>query len=176
MHILFQTDRLEFRPLQISDWQFLQEIGGSQEVACMLSSVPSPWKENDVKAWIVKSEFKNEVGFRLGICLHGGRLIGMIGLGGEYQPSVSYFVSQQFWGRGFATEALNGLLDYAFLTYNLDIVTSDVFFDNVSSQHVLKKSGFKKYGQEMGISQARLEPAVVFLYRLSKVQFESRIL
>jgi hypothetical protein len=54
--------------------------------------------------------------------------IGMVGLhpqpepsphGFTLQPELGYWLGRTFWGRGFATEAVRSVRDYAFTTLNL---------------------------------------------------------
>ena len=166
-----ETERLILRPLHRSDAPDLQAIAGNDATARNMCSVKSPWPLKDVEAWIDNSRFKGCIGFRLGIELKGGRLIGSVGLGGEADPSVSYFVAEQFWGRGIISEALRALLQYSFARFDLPMITSDVFVDNPASARVLEKHGFVKIGEDMASSPARVEPAQILLYRLDRQRF-----
>lgn len=42
----------------LDDWQAMQRIGGHPSVAPMLATVTSPWVEDEVKTWIVRSLFR----------------------------------------------------------------------------------------------------------------------
>lgn len=170
-----ETERLFLRPLQRSDAPELQKIAGNDATARNMCSVKSPWPLKDAEAWIEKSRFRGQIGFRLGIELKGGRLIGSVGLGGEADPSVSYFVAEQFWGRGIVSEALSALLQYSFARFDLPMITSDVFVDNPASARVLEKHGFEKIGVDTASSPARVEPAQILLYRLDRKRFLGKV-
>lgn len=169
-----KTARLILRPLVSDDWRAVAQLGGNPCIAKMMGSIKTPWQEADVKDWINRARFRGRVGFRLGVCLTDGTLIGVVGLGGVRQPSVSYFIGQNFKGRGYGQEALRAILAYGFEQFDLPMITSDVFTDNPASIHMLEKAGFEKCGQEMAESQARVEPHSVFLYRLTRDLYQSR--
>lgn len=167
------TQNLFLRPLAEDDIAELQFIAANAQVAPYLMSVSIPWPKSAVRTWIKQGQPTGKPGFRLGVCLQGGRLIGAIGLGPGAYPSLFYFISEQFWGRGFATESARALLGFAFARYGLDAVQADSFTDNPASMRVLGNLGFEKTGQGTGTSLARLEPAPVNLYRLTRTKFES---
>ncbi|WP_096154171.1 GNAT family N-acetyltransferase [Bacillus sp. FJAT-45066] len=53
---------------------------------------------------------------------------------------------KEYWGKGYGTEALKILLDYAFLELNLHRVLLRVFSLNERAIHIYKKLGFVKEG------------------------------
>lgn len=168
-----ETARLRLRVLTVADIPDLQRIAGIDQIARNLGSVTAPWPTSDVKGWIHKSRFRGRVGFRLGIETKDRVLIGSVGLGGEFQPSISYFIDQEYSDQGYASEALQAILSYSFKQFNLTMITADVFIDNPASKRILEKSGFEQCGSEMAQSAARVEPAPVSLYRLTRDRFES---
>jgi RimJ/RimL family protein N-acetyltransferase len=168
------TPRLVIRPLRLRDAPNLTRFGGLPDVARMLGSVPAPWPLDHAEGWIAKGAWTGTLGFRLGVCLPGGTLIGMVGLGG--QPiSAAYFIDPDHAGHGYATEAMQALLGHAYARFDMDEIIADHFTDNPTSGRVLEKLGFQKTGEGTGTSAARLEPAPVVNYRLSKARFESLI-
>lgn len=69
------------------------------------------------------------------------------------KPNVTYWIDREFWGRGFATQALSLFLRE---------VTSRPLYasaakDNVGSLRVLEKCGFQIIGIERGYANARGE-------------------
>jgi RimJ/RimL family protein N-acetyltransferase len=60
---------------------------------------------------------------------------------------LGYWIGRQFWGYGFATEAANVVLDYAFDVAFIAVVTAGCFFDNFRSMRVLRKLGFQVTGE-----------------------------
>ena len=76
--------------------------------------------------------------------------IGGIGFAGfpdqEGVTMVGYFIDGNHREKGFATEALNCLIDWAKLEPSLKTIIADTPFFNLPSQNVLKKAGFKEFG------------------------------
>jgi RimJ/RimL family protein N-acetyltransferase len=168
------TPRLVIRPLRLRDAPNLIRFGGLPDVARMLGSVPSPWPLDHAEGWIAKSVWTGKLGFRLGVWLQDGTLIGMVGLGGA-PMSAAYFIDPGHAARGYATEAMQALLTHVYARFDLDEIVADHFTDNPASGRVLQKLGFQKMDEGMGKSLARLEPAPVVHYRLTKARFESLI-
>jgi RimJ/RimL family protein N-acetyltransferase len=167
------TPRLVIRPLRPRDAPNLTRFGGQPDVARMLGSVPSPWPQDHARDWIAKGAWRGKPGFRAGVFM-GSTLIGMVGLGGQ-PMGAAYFIDPAFAGRGIATEAMQALLAFAYARFDLDEIVADHFTDNPASGRVLQKLGFENIGEGMGTSAARLEPAPIVHYRLTKACFESLI-
>ena len=77
------------------------------------------------------------------------------------ETNVSYWIDQQYWGKGFATEGLK--------TFIMGSVKRPLFarvaYDNYASQKVLEKCGFKSIGQEKGFANARNMEIEEFVYK-----------
>lgn len=75
--------------------------------------------------------------------------IGGIGFAGfpdqEGVTMVGYFIDGNYRQKGYATEALNCLIDWAKLEPALKAIIADTPFFNLPSQNVLKKAGFKEF-------------------------------
>lgn len=69
------------------------------------------------------------------------------------QPEVTYWIGEEFWGRGFATAALSQFLR--------EVPARPLYAraakDNYASIRVLEKCGFTFSGHEMGFANARGE-------------------
>lgn len=169
---IFRTRRLEVRAFAPEDHARLSEIGGKADVARMLSTVKAPWSDADVKSWIDESVYKQKLGYRAGVYLPDGKLIGFVGVGGT-PPSCAFAIDSTYQGNGYATEAVEGLLVHAFEALDAQTLEAEHFADNSKSGKVLRKLGFQKLGEGIGKSAARLEPAPIVLYRLTKQQFKA---
>ena len=154
----------------LDDWQAMQRIGGHPSVAPMLATVTSPWAEDEVKTWSVRSLFRGRPGFWAAIVLSEVGVIGSLGLDkalGLGNQSCAYFIDPAYWGQGYATEAMWCFLKTFSPRFDLSEIGADHFEDNPARGAVLRKLGFKQTGSGMAKSQARLEPAPVTLYRLN---------
>ena len=167
-----RTARLHLRPLRDTDWRQIQKIGGVPEVARMMLMLTVPWPETAVRHWIATSQFRGRPGYRLGIELNDGGLIGTVGFAPDH--TISYMIDRRFWGRGYASEAMRGFLADLFTRFDdIDVIEADHFTDNPASGVVLTKLGFEKTGTGLGASKARVERAPNVLYRLSRDAFRT---
>jgi RimJ/RimL family protein N-acetyltransferase len=78
-----------------------------------------------------------------------GTFLGVVGLSPEPRPNVAeigYWLGRPYWGKGFATEAGQAVVDTAFRALGFDLLTSGYFVDNPASGRVLQKLGFVETG------------------------------
>jgi ribosomal-protein-alanine N-acetyltransferase len=59
---------------------------------------------------------------------------------------VGYFLDKKYRQKGFASEALKTLIDWAATDFSLKTIIADTPVDNLASQNVLIKQGFKEFG------------------------------
>ena len=59
--------------------------------------------------------------------------------------NLGYRLARRFWGQGIATEAVKGVLDYAFGQKNLASVVVIIEPEHGASVRVSEKAGFKHY-------------------------------
>lgn len=59
---------------------------------------------------------------------------------------IGYDLDSQFWNKGYGTEAVNGLVDYAFHQLNLKIIEAKVDPRNILSIKLLQKLNFEFQG------------------------------
>ena len=62
------------------------------------------------------------------------------------QLEIGYFMVPTERGKGYCTEAVNIMVDYLFLSKNIERIQAQTDVKNVGSQKVLEKAGFKREG------------------------------
>ncbi len=86
----------------------------------------------------------------------------------EKSCSFAYMLGRAFWNRGYMTEALTAVLDFAFGQIGVERVETDHFADNPASGAVMEKAGMKR----AGVLPGRYEKDGVIhdavLYRITK--------
>jgi RimJ/RimL family protein N-acetyltransferase len=79
------------------------------------------------------------------------------------EPSISYWLGKDYWGKGISTQAL--------LLFLTDITTRPLYArvakDNNASIRVLEKCGFRIYGEDKGFSNARGKEVEEYILELS---------
>lgn len=77
-----------------------------------------------------------------------GELIGLIGLvrikPRNHRAEIGYILHESNRGRGLMSEALKLILEYAFVTLGFNSVIAVIDPDNLASEKLLKRHGFKK--------------------------------
>ena len=78
-----------------------------------------------------------------------GHLIGVAGFSFHEgrPPELGYWLGEPFWGKGYMTEAVRGLIDAAHKTRQFDLIAARALADNAGSLNVLEKLGFHLVGK-----------------------------
>ncbi len=113
------TERLLLRGLRDSDAQALVEAANNFEVARWLAVLPHPYTLNDAKNFIVKSNKKPVTSFGI---FHCNKFVG--GIGTEGQTGLGFWLAQDAWGNGFASEAVKAVLGRHFNETDADEISS----------------------------------------------------
>ena len=121
------------------------------DVARMTSRVPHPYGESDAEDFIAMGEANRFVIERKG----DGLFLGMAGIHADDGYEFGYWLGRPFWGFGYATEAAQRLVTYAFTVLDVDQLHAGWFYDNPASGHVLAKLGARHNGSAMRDCRAR---------------------
>lgn len=77
-----------------------------------------------------------------------GTIIGDIGFKGKPDENkaveIGYGLLEEYWNKGFATEAVGALMQWAWETGKVDKIVADTLRDNEGSMRVLEKLNMKK--------------------------------
>ena len=111
---------------------------------------PYPYTAADARTWLeIIAGTKPETNFAIDVA---GEAVG--GIGFTLQPDVAhrsaeigYWLGEEFWGRGIATEALIAVTHYAFANYDICRLYAHVFEWNRASARVLEKAGYEFEGR-----------------------------
>ncbi|MEO6695179.1 MAG: GNAT family N-acetyltransferase [Ignavibacteria bacterium] len=124
----------------------LVKLLNNKNVEKWLLQVPYPYSYEDADFWLNKSVNDSD-SFSFAI-ENNGLHVGGIGLHKKYDHSaeVGYWIGEEYWGKGFGTEALEKILDVAFNELNLVRVHAHVFDGNIASEKILIKCGFEYEG------------------------------
>lgn len=145
-----RTDRLVLRPFRVGDETDLVAAANTREVWLHLRDrFPHPYTREDAEVWIGHAR-ADAPPTNLAITVDD-RVIGGLGLerNGDvtrFTAELGYWIGVAHWGRGYASEAVGGFVDYAFATFPLERLQAFIFAPNLSSRRVLEKCGFRLEG------------------------------
>ncbi len=135
---------ITLRDFKEEDTSALLTILNEPKVVKYLSSrIPKPYTLEDAHWWVF-------TGSKIGIVKaieYNGTLIGCVGADRgvfEYQRSaeVGYWIAKDYWGQGFATQAIKQFIPCVFETSDIVRLFASVFSPNTASERVLTKCGF----------------------------------
>lgn len=141
------TKRLGLRLLELSDAAAMTRLLGHDSEALQLSaSMADPLTLEAAQEWISRRTAPDQRVFGI-LLMRSGEFIGSIGFGGPREmPHVGYWIGRPHWNRGYATEAVLGLIEYA-RWLGIPALQADTFPNNPASSRVLTKAGFTYTGQ-----------------------------
>jgi len=145
--MFLRTERLFLRPAWLEDAPELTRAIGQEPIVRMLARVPWPYGEDHARTWILTAKDPRLPTLLVTLPDAGGRIVGCCGLHEEEGLiAVGYWIEPDHWGRGYATEALCGVLSLARVIGHRRIVSRHAA-DNPASGRVLRKAGFRPTGR-----------------------------
>ena len=141
------TERLILRPWHKDDFDDFFEIVSNEAVM-----VPSgaPVESDKGKAWDLFFKYRyNQKAYAI-VLKETGKAIGAI----NYQKdnlrnptmvnslSLSYELNENYWGKGYMPEALNAMVENAFETTDIEVLSVGYHNNNMKSKKVIEKCGF----------------------------------
>jgi RimJ/RimL family protein N-acetyltransferase len=147
---LLKNNIIALRQLKKSDRKLLALYANNKKIKENLRDVmPYPYTLEDADRFI--EGVLNENPAHTFAIVRNKKFVGICGLNLKtdiYRKSceVGYWVAEQYWGTGIASEALVLLTSYAFEKLDIIRVYSGVFEYNLASMRVLEKCGYIKEG------------------------------
>lgn len=143
------TNRLILRQFSMEDADDVMRQAGDKEVARNTLNMPHPYLPGMAEDWIttLHSDYKESNSLVYAICLKDSTsLIGAIGLtlNLKYRNAeLGYWIGRDHWNKGYCTEAVKAVIDYAFTDMVLNKIYANFFASNPASGRVMGKVGMK---------------------------------
>ncbi|WP_054022962.1 GNAT family N-acetyltransferase [Bacillus sp. FJAT-28004] len=142
------TERLYLRKMKVSDSSSLFKIWSDPDVTKFMN-VSCFTNENQAKEMITLLDDLSQDGkaIRFSIIkIESNEIIGSCGYNSldieNAKAEIGYDIAKSFWGRGYASEAISSLLDYAFSSLKMNRIEAKVEPENVNSIKLLQKLNF----------------------------------
>lgn len=148
--------RIELKTCTVRSWEWrdresIVRHANNRNVSINLRDrFPYPYTDRDARNWLdTIVGFEPETYFAIDVA---GEAVGGIGYTMQYDVArrsaeIGYWLGEQFWGRGIATEALIAVTNHAFATHDLCRIYAHVFDWNGASARVLEKAGYAFEGR-----------------------------
>lgn len=162
-----ETERLILRPFSLEDREEIHRLVYADPEVAPFWSMRS-WELDEITESFEnkRAQRQNELDFQAIVLKETKNLIGLIGfqqynLGEIYnyvifenessqlddsdtvQVEITYALGRQYWGKGYATEAGQAMIEYGFQKLGIDRIIDSVALENVPSVNLLKRLGFR---------------------------------
>ena len=143
------TERLLLRPPHVDDIPELAQLANNRRIAEMLARMPHPYGEAEARAFLSMSQQKRTAGCAYAVTLaESGAFIGSAGLNATDDGlELGYWIGEPYWKHGYATEAAQGLIQFAFQQPEVQKVWAHTLAEDNASSHVLRKCGLSVIGE-----------------------------
>lgn len=147
------TSRLRLRPLQLGDAPVIEATAHAREIADAMISLPHPYPQDEASRYLAHVQAEREAGRSIAFAIEDwsdGAFLGIVELRAiereHAQGELSFWLTPDVWGRGIMSEALQGVVHYAFVALGLNRLYAYHMLRNPSSGRVLEKNGFRQEG------------------------------
>lgn len=147
------TARLVLRPYVAEDAPAVHAFVADRELASTTAAIPHPYPEGAAEAWIASHAPRHAAGEAVVLAIalrETGELAGSVEIRlvpVHRRAELGYWIGRPHWGRGYATEAADALLRWAFDTLDLHRVHAAHLARNPASGRVLQKLGMRREGR-----------------------------
>ncbi|UXP33798.1 GNAT family N-acetyltransferase [Reichenbachiella agarivorans] len=135
--------------------KYLLDFGGNTPKENARLAVERQLRRYESKTYGLQALIEKDSGLLIGQC---GLLVEE--LDGETQLELGYQLFNDYWGKGYATEAARMFIDYGFAVLDATSIVAIINVDNISSQKVASRNAMKQEKQMAYMGSQ------VFVYRL----------
>ncbi len=156
-----ETRRLWLRWPRASDAPAIERYSRLYEVARHTARIPHPYPAGSAERFVFAAREANAAGRALTLVVTTARdpreAIGAVSVEarGEDRLTLGYVLSPEAWNKGFATEAVEAIVEASFTLTRAVEINAAVHLDNPASGRVLEKAGFAHVGEGLEGAPAR---------------------
>ncbi len=164
---VLETERLTLRAPRHEDVKAIALLVNDRRIAENTARIPHPYGVDDAREFIrAVNRGDGEVAFVITLA---DTLIGGCGIDPrEGGPEIGYWLGVPYWGRGYATETVRAVIDYAFGELEYDTLVAGARVSNPASRRVLEKCGFQWAGVRLSRIRAINSAAPIDRFRIDR--------
>jgi RimJ/RimL family protein N-acetyltransferase len=165
---VLETKRLALRMPRLGDAKSMVALANDRRIAENTARIPHPYKLADAESFIGNAN-KGAADAVFLITLGGKTVIGACGVTTlDDQAELGYWLGVPYWGKGYATEALHAVIDFAFTDLAHAALNAGSRVTNPASRRVLEKCGFQWTGVGLYRIRAINSSAPIDRFRLER--------
>jgi RimJ/RimL family protein N-acetyltransferase len=165
---VLETKRLALRAPRLGDAKTVATLANDRRIAENTARIPYPYKLADAESFIAGANRPGGETVFL-ITLRDETIVGACGvMAAEPAGEIGYWLGAEHWGKGYATEALHTVIDYAFTDLGHEALQAGARVTNPASRRVLEKCGFQWTGVGLSRINAIKSSAPIDRFRLER--------
>lgn len=147
-----ETNRLLLRLFRESDASEVTKLCNNYNLYKNTLYLPYPYSIEDALSWIKNhpDNFSDNKSYEFAITDKvTEKIYGAIALTNNQKfknGEIAYWVGEEYWGNGYASEASKAILEFAFIEKQYHKVFARYFDSNLASGRVIEKIGMRKEG------------------------------
>lgn len=165
-----KTERLLLRRFNAADAPEVSRLCDNYNLYKSTLNLPHPYPLESALEWIAthNESFTSGRMYEFAITnKESGKLYGAIGLSHQQahrHGEIGYWIGEEYWGQGYATEAARAVLDFALRDKDLHRVYARFFASNPASGKVMEKCGMTYEGTQKDhiFKEGRYEDLLLF--------------
>ncbi len=166
---VLETERLTLRAPKLEDTKHVAALANDKRIAENTRRIPHPYSRTDAEDFIAGANTpQGDVTFL--ITTHAGLPVGACGIAthDEAAPEIGYWLGVKHWGKGYGTEAVRALIDFAFTELAHGSLCAGARVTNPASRRILEKCGFQWTGVGLCRIRALNSSAPIDRFRLDR--------
>ncbi|HWV42598.1 GNAT family N-acetyltransferase [Pseudorhodoplanes sp.] len=166
---VLETERLILRAPKLEDAKHVAALANDKRIAENTRRIPHPYSRSDAEDFIAAANTpQGDIAFL--ITTHAGLPIGACGLAmhDDAAPEIGYWLGVKHWGKGYGTEAVRAVIDFAFTELAHESLCAGARVINPASRRILEKCGFQWTGVGLCRIQALNSSAPIDRFRLDR--------
>ena len=147
------TARLSLHTVSDSDAPDIQRAAAAREIADSMISIPHPYPPGEARRYIAREKAAQESGQALSFAIRkrsDNDFLGIIELRAieqeHSQGELSFWLTQDAWGKGYMPEALAEVIRFGFAEIKLNRLYAYHMLRNPASGIILERTGFSREG------------------------------
>ena len=164
---VLETERLALRKPTLADVNAIARLADDRRIAENTRRLPHPYSQGHAVEFVRGIARNRETVF---LIEKDCTPIGMVGVDWreEEAPELGYWLGVDYWGQGFATEAVRAAIDFTFEQFEAGHMCAGARVANPASRNVLEKCGFQWSGVELHRFESLGSSTPVDCFRLTR--------
>ncbi len=171
------TNRLILRPFELSDTNRIQKLAGNIQIAMSSANIPYPYQDGMAGLWVGSHAAlwrRKEAAHFAVLDKVSKQLIGAVSIQNivSGRGQLGYWIGEEYWGKGFGTEAAQAAITFGFEQFNLETIYAQHLSKDIRPGKILTKVGMKRVTTKRDAVRIEHISEDVEYYEIGRLHFE----